>query len=217
MVKGLSPSVIWAGAGTCSRTRSNSASRPSRLPSNSMSAQPLRPEAYIVGKSSWSSVASKLANRSKHSFKARSGSASDLSTLFTTTIGRRPSFNALDVTNFVCGIGPSAASTNKTTPSTMDRIRSTSPPKSAWPGVSTILIRVPFHSTEVGLAKIVMPRSRSRSLLSIARSVVAWFSRYVPDCFNSSSTSVVLPWSTCAIIAILRMSIFLASRAFGGA
>jgi hypothetical protein len=40
-------------------------------------------------------------------------------------------------------------------------MRSTSPPKSAWPGVSTMLMRVPFHSTEVGLAKIVMPRSRS--------------------------------------------------------
>ena len=68
---------------------------------------------------------------------------------------------------------PSAASTSKTTPSTILKIRSTSPPKSAWPGVSTILIRAPFHSTEVALANIVMPRSRSRSLLSIARSATA--------------------------------------------
>ena len=30
-----------------------------------------------------------------------------------------------------------------------DRMRSTSPPKSAWPGVSTMLMRVPFQTTEV--------------------------------------------------------------------
>ena len=41
----------------------------------------------------------------------------------------------------------SAASTSSTTPSTIDRMRSTSPPKSAWPGVSTMLMRVPCHST----------------------------------------------------------------------
>jgi hypothetical protein len=66
----------------------------------------------------------------------------------------------------------------------MLRIRSTSPPKSAWPGVSTMLMRVPFHSTEVALARMVIPRSRSRSLLSIARSATAWLSRKAPDCFS---------------------------------
>ena len=152
---------------------SNNAFKSLRGPSKDISAQPDRPEAYMEGKSNCSSVASRLAKRSKHSSNARSGSPSGLSTLLITTIGRNPSFNALEVTNFVCGIGPSAASTSKTTPSTIDRIRSTSPPKSAWPGVSTMLMRVPFHSTEVGLAKIVMPRSRSKSLLSMARSVVA--------------------------------------------
>lgn len=40
------------------------------------------------------------------------------------------------------------------------------------------------------------PRSRSRSLESIARSATCWFSRNAPDCFSNSSTSVVLPWST---------------------
>jgi 3-hydroxyacyl-[acyl-carrier protein] dehydratase/trans-2-decenoyl-[acyl-carrier protein] isomerase len=32
-------------------------------------------------------------------------------------------------------------------------MRSTSPPKSAWPGVSTMLMRVPFHSTEVAFGE----------------------------------------------------------------
>ncbi len=86
------------------------------------------------------------------------------------TIGRRPILSALPTTNFVWGIGPSAASTSTITPSTIDRMRSTSPPKSAWPGVSTMLTRVSFQTTEVALARIVMPRSFSRSFESIARS-----------------------------------------------
>ena len=59
-----------------------------------------------------------------------------------TTIGFRPIFSAFDTTNLVCGSGPSAASTSTSAPSTMLRMRSTSPPKSAWPGVSTMLMRV---------------------------------------------------------------------------
>ena len=78
-------------------------------------------------------------------------------------------------------------------PSTMLRMRSTSPPKSAWPGVSTMLMRVSFQRMEVHLARMVMPRSRSRSLLSIAWASTFWFSRKAPDCFKSASTSVVLP------------------------
>src|SRR5450631_1107030 len=124
-----------------------------------------------------------------------------------TTMGFRPIFSALETTNLVCGSGPSAASTSTSAPSTMFRMRSTSPPKSAWPGVSTILMRVPFQSTEAALARIVMPRSRSRSLESMARSTTRWFSRYAPDCCKSRSTRVVLPWSTCAMMATLRRSI----------
>ncbi len=151
-------------------------------------------------------MASSVTNRSKTSFSARSGSASCLSTLLSTTMGRSPSRSALASTNLVCGIGPSAASTSSSTPSTIERMRSTSPPKSAWPGVSTMLMRWPCHSTLVALARMVMPRSRSRSLESRARSTVAWLSRKAPDCLSSASTSVVLPWSTCAMMAMLRRS-----------
>ena len=45
-----------------------------------------------------------------------------------------PSASALRVTNRVWGMGPSTASTSSSTPSTIDSTRSTSPPKSAWPG-----------------------------------------------------------------------------------
>ena len=144
------------------------------------------------------------------------GWASDRSILLITTMGLRPSFSALESTNLVWGITLSAASTSSTTPSTMERMRSTSPPKSAWPGVSTVLMRTPFHSTEVHLARMVMPRSRSWSLESMARSAICWFSRTEPDCFSSWSTRVVLPWSTWAMMAMLRISMGAPGR-MGGA
>ena len=86
-------------------------------------------------------MASSAAKRSNTSLTTSLGRASDLSTLLMQTIGLRPIFSALPTTNLVCGIGPSAASTSTIAPSTIDRMRSTSPPKSAWPGVSTILTR----------------------------------------------------------------------------
>src|SRR4029078_8894860 len=128
------------------------------------------------------------------------------------TIGRIPRARAFDTTNLVWGIGPSAASTRTMAPSTMLRMRSTSPPKSAWPGVSTMLMRVSFQTTEAAFDKIVMPRSRSRSFESITRSATRWLSRKAPDCCRRRSTSVVLPWSTCAMIATLRSAMFLESR-----
>ena len=56
-----------------------------------------------------------------------------------------------------------------------------------------------------------MPFSRSRSIESITRSATSWFARKAPDCHSMASTSVVLPWSTCATMATLRRS----SRATG--
>src|SRR5947209_4457734 len=53
---------------------------------------------------------------------------------------------------------------------------------------------------------MVMPRSRSSSLLSIARSATRSLARNVPLWCSSPSTRVVLPWSTCAMIATLRLS-----------
>src|SRR5271166_2367700 len=52
---------------------------------------------------------------------------------------------------------------------------------------------------------MVMPRSRSNSLESITLSACASLARQVPLWFSMASTSVVLPWSTCAMMAILRM------------
>src|SRR5260221_2873396 len=54
-----------------------------------------------------------------------------------------------------------------------------------------------------------MPRSRSSSFESITRSITASLSRKMPLCLSMASSSVVLPWSTCAMIAILRMLSFL--------
>ena len=100
----------------------------------------------------------------------QSGRAPGRSILLTTTIGLKPIANAFWVTKRVCGIGPSIASTRISTESTIDSTRSTSPPKSAWPGVSTMLMRLPCQVMAVFLDRIVMPRSFSWSLLSITRS-----------------------------------------------
>jgi hypothetical protein len=53
---------------------------------------------------------------------------------------------------------------------------------------------------------MVMPRSRSRSFESITRSIRCWCAANVPDWRSSLSTSVVLPWSTWAMMAMLRMA-----------
>src|SRR5882762_9403432 len=52
---------------------------------------------------------------------------------------------------------------------------------------------------------MVMPRSRSSSLESMTRSAMCWCAANVPDWCSNLSTSVVLPWSTWAMIARLRM------------
>src|SRR3546814_4819720 len=56
-------------------------------------------------------------------------------------------------------------------PSTMLRIRSTSAPKSAWPGVSTMLMRWPCHSTLVHLARSEEHTSELQSLMRISYAV----------------------------------------------
>jgi hypothetical protein len=85
-------------------------------------------------------------------------------------------------------------------------MRSTSPPKSAWPGVSTMLIVTPPQCTEAFLALMVMPFSRSRSM-AVHGALRRWPGFRVKagrPSRSSLSTSVVLPWSTCAMMAILR-------------
>src|ERR1051325_2591588 len=54
---------------------------------------------------------------------------------------------------------------------------------------------------------MVMPFSFSRSIESMRRSSCdsCWLARKVPDCLRRQSTSVVLPWSTWAMMAIFRM------------
>ena len=132
--------------------------------------------------------------------------ASGRSILLITRITGSRASSALRRTNRVCGSGPSQASTSSSTPSTIVSPRSTSPPKSAWPGrVDDVQLDVAVR-TAVFLARIVMPFSRSRSIESSTRSATCWSSRNAPDCHSSASTSVVLPWSTWATIARLRMS-----------
>ena len=97
----------------------------------------------MTGKSSVSSSAPSSTNRSKTSVEHLAGPgvrAVDLVDDDDRLAARTA--NALRSTNRVCGIGPSAASTSRNTPSAIFSTRSTSPPKSAWPGVSIRLILV---------------------------------------------------------------------------
>src|SRR5205807_1523459 len=57
------------------------------------------------------------------------------------------------------------------------------------------------------LARIVIPRSRSWSFESRMQSWTSWLARNWPDWRSIASTSVVLPWSTWAMIATFRMSL----------
>mmetsp|Transcript_25487 Transcript_25487/g.61388 ORF Transcript_25487/g.61388 Transcript_25487/m.61388 type:complete len:280 (+) Transcript_25487:1548-2387(+) len=171
-----------------------------------------------MGKSSCSSSAPRFANMSNISFSTSPTRAVSRSHLLITTIGRIPCPSAFMRTNLVCDIGPSVASTTRQTPSTMFIILSTSPPKSAWPGVSIRLIRhfsgpppsEAFASgtttTEAHLERIVIPRSCSSLFESITLEPISRSSRPVSLCFSKQSTSDVLPWSTCAIMATFRRS-----------
>src|SRR3954454_15299949 len=157
-----------------------------------------------MGKPICSSSASRSRNSSSTSSTTSLMRASGRSTLLTTRITGSRASSALRRTKRVWGSGPSDASTRSSTPSTMVSPRSTSPPKSACPGVSTMLSLTPPWRTAVFLARIVMPFSRSRSIESMTRSATSWLARNAPDCHSIASTSVVLPWSTWATMATLR-------------
>ena len=124
-------------------------------------------------------------------------------------MGLRPICSAFCKTNRVCGMGPSKASTSSMQPSAMLSTRSTSPPKSECPGVSMMLILTSLYLIDTFFERIVMPRSRSRSLLSRMSSPAFWFLRKRCPASSILSTSVVLPWSTWAMMAMLRMSCIL--------
>ena len=51
-----------------------------------------------------------------------------------------------------------------------------------------------------------MPFSRSRSPESMTRSATTWWAWNAPVCLRMASTSVVLPWSTWATMAMSRRS-----------
>ena len=119
----------------------------------------------------------------------RSGVELSLSTLLSTTTGDSPAFRAFSSTNFVWLRAPSLASTSSTAPSTIPSTRSTSPPKSACPGVSTTFTVCPLNDSDVYFDEIVMPLSFSRALLSITLSS----ENAAPFCDRILSTRVVLP------------------------
>ena len=151
-------------------------------PSGASAAQPSFAEENSTGKSSWYSLASSAAKRSKVSLCTSCDLASGLSTLLIKTIGRKPRPSALPTTNLVCGIGPSAASTKQHainhTKDTFDFAAK------IGAGVSTMLIRVSSHWTDV---PAIFNATLAFLLIAVhARSATRWLSRIRPLCRNSS-------------------------------
>lgn len=183
MDTGILNSVVVSavGGGMCEMMQSSNGPMPLSLLSSLFATHhPCLPEAYMKGKSSCSSVAFKSTNRSKISFSTSVTLLESRSTLLMTTIGLRPLSRAFDKTNFVCVIGPSVASTRSRTPSTILSTRSTSPPKSAWPGVSTMFRRTPFQFTAVTLLRIVTPELSIRGISATKQMHLSLFP--VPCC-----------------------------------
>ena len=67
------------------------------------------------------------------------------------------------------------------------------------------MILVSPQCTAVFFDRIVIPRSRSSGLESMTRSFTCWLARNTPAWRSIWSTSVVFPWSTCAMMAMLRI------------
>ena len=79
-------------------------------------------------------------------------------------------------------------------------------------GVSRRIHNIDFDLVVIDrrvFAMMVIPRSRSRSMESMMRSLTSWFSLKTPVCLSMPSTSVVFPWSTWAIMAMFLMFSFL--------
>ncbi len=188
----------------CSRIASSSGVRSFVGLRQSVLIQLFFAEPNITGKSSCSSVASSENIRSNTISCTSSGRQLGLSTLFTTTIGFKPICNAFCNTKRVWGIGPSKASTRSMQPSAILSTRSTSPPKSLCPGVSIMLIFVPLYCIDTFFDRMVIPLSLSRSLLSSVRLSLSCSLSRLPASIILS-TKVVFPWSTCAIMAMLRI------------
>ena len=142
---------VYSGAGTDSMIVWNSGTRLSLsgMPPSvgcSSDARPALAEAKTTGKSSALSCAESSSRSRNSSYVSSTTSlmrASGRSTLLTTRMTGSFAASALRSTKRVWGSGPSEASTSSTTASTIDRPRSTSPPKSACPGVSMMLIVTP--------------------------------------------------------------------------
>jgi hypothetical protein len=127
-------------------------------------------------------------------------------TLFITTMGCSPFCRAFPSTNLVCAIGPSVASTSSKHPSTMSRTRSTSPPKSACPGVSTALSTHARHGNDVYLDEMVMPRSLSSAYGCSLPAV-----RLVTWTYRLSSivcVCVCVCMSVCVCVELQKLSVF---------
>ena len=132
------------------------------------------------------------------------------STLFTTSSVGMPIFSRARHSSLVWACTPSTAESTSTAPSSTVRLRSTSPKKSTWPGVSIRFTRTPLYSSEMEAARTEMPRRRSTSSQSVwvvpSSTLPAW--RMLPLRSSSCSVTVVFPASAWAKMPKFRIGPF---------
>ena len=122
-----------------------------------------------------------------------------------------PIFSSARHRTRVCACTPSTEETTSTAPSSTARLRSTSPRKSTWPGVSISWIRVSPQVSTAAAARTEMPRLRSTSIQSVwvVPSSTLPARRMLPLNSRSCSVTVVLPASAWA-----RMPRFMVAMSF---
>lgn len=105
-------------------------------------------------------------------------------------MGLSPRERARERTYLVWDLGPSAASTTRTMPSTVERMRSTSPAKSAWPGVSVLFQNYNGLLFVIWRMKLVFREMTSRYI--VKKGNPNEFNTEIQrqrHCFNSSRTN----------------------------
>mmetsp|Transcript_42537 Transcript_42537/g.101380 ORF Transcript_42537/g.101380 Transcript_42537/m.101380 type:complete len:200 (+) Transcript_42537:2114-2713(+) len=154
------------------------------------------------------------------------------STLFTKRHGLTRSCRACRSTVSVCTAQPSMQSTTTMAPSVIRRAAVTSEEKSTWPGESIKLIKWglgPWLSSsscskyrDTPVLLMVTPRSSSSLRPCVNRLSPAALALMIPARETRESASVVLPWSTWAmmlrdrILSVLSMTPLTCSTVKGG-
>ena len=130
--------------------------------------------------------------------------ASGRSTLLMATIGFRPSFSALPTTNWSAASGLQRRRPARARRRPFEDALDLAAEVGVARGVDDVDAGCPSHCTERALGQDG-DAALALQIVGVHGALdLRWLSRKVPDCCSSWSTRVVLPWSTWAMMAMLR-------------